>query len=339
MVNSRISQLLGLAPGSEHGIKETRYLGREGQPAGGGYPIAFGVDGNFIRHACIAIQSLIAQAGSAQLRFHLITSEDTAGVADKLQALVAGTDHGIHTHQLPAALFANLPATALFTKAIYYRLLAPYLLEQQETLLYLDADIVCINSFITIYQQLAATPEVACVVSEDAPLAASLAGNIGLRGTRYFNSGMLLIDVQRWLQAAISEKVLAVLEERGDHFQYMDQDALNIVLEGKVKFIDRKYNTIFMLEHNEKGYAKMPANNTVFLHYAGADKPWQQWNKQRGCRFYTDIYQTSPWAAWPFDLPRHDQQAKKMYKRLFREKKYLSGLRWYIRYFILRYGK
>lgn len=339
MQNNLNSNLLQQLQNIRGGVKEILYQGSDNQYDQQYYHVAFGVDSNFIRHACITIRSLIEHVDEGQVHFHLITSEEVSDMADGLRALIAGTVHSIHVHHLPEQLFANLPSTELFSKAIYYRLLAPYLLKREATLLYLDADIVCLNAFTDFYNSRLAYTDIALVVREGKHLAPTLAANIGLQGSNYFNSGMLLINVQRWLQESISDKTISILESQGHKFKYMDQDALNILLEGKVKFVEKKYNFIFMLGYQEADYKALPSVDTVFLHYAGINKPWQKWNKQAGTQFYTNISLLSPWSSHHFDIPKNDGQAKKMYKLMFREKKYLSGLRWYLSYFKFRYGK
>lgn len=335
-LNSNLPQQLQSIRGA---IKEAIYHGSDNQHEQQHYHVAFGVDGNFIRHACITIRSLIDHIDEGQVHFHLITSEEVSNIADGLRALIARTVHSIHVHQLPKQLFAKLPSTEFFSKAIYYRLLAPYLLEHEATLLYLDADIICLNAFTDFYNSRSAYTDIALVVSEGEHLEPTLAANIGLQGSNYFNSGMLLINVKRWLQENISDKTISILESQGHKFKYMDQDALNIILEGKVRFVEKKYNYIFMLGHQEADYKVLPSVDTVFLHYAGVDKPWQKWNKQAGIKFYTKIYLNSPWSSHHFDIPKNDRQAKKMYKLMFREKKYLSSLHWYLSYFKFRYSK
>lgn len=259
MESNVIDDLFQSLQNADGTIKETLYAGNLHQNAQEQYHVAFGVDGNFLRHACITIQSLIGQVDKGQLHCHLITSEETVGIADTLRALVTGTAHSIHVHQLPEQFFSRLPSTELFSKAIYYRLLAPYLLQDKATVLYLDADMVCLNAFTDFYNSRTSSEEIAHVVSEGEKQALALATNIGLPpGTNYFNSGMLLINVRRWLQEKISAQVLSVLESRGHTFKYMDQDALNIVLAGHVKFVEKKYNSIFMLGHTERDYQLMP---------------------------------------------------------------------------------
>jgi len=109
------------------------------------------------------------------------------------------------------------------------------------------------------------------------------------------------------------------------------------VLEGKVCFVDRRFNFIEMLAHDENGYQRDVPPDTCIIHYAGADKPWQAWNQQKVCLHYRNIYRRSPVADQPFDLPRNHQQAKKMYKAMFRTRQFLMGVYWRFRYYQMRY--
>jgi len=339
MGNNQLQRMLARVLASKASIQEILYQGNQHAGTESDYHVVFGVDADFVRHAGITIQSLIEHAGTVSVHFHIITAEDMAAHVDKLQMLITETAHSIHIHQFSDNLFTNLPSTVLFPKTIYYRLLAPHILEYEKTLLYLDADIVCINAFADFYTSITRSADIAFIVSENITLSRVLAQDIGLLGEKYFNSGMLLINVKRWLKENISVQALMLLEKKGQMFKYMDQDALNIILENKVRFVDNKYNTIFMLGHKAADYLRNPSDETIFLHYAGEDKPWQTWNKQSGASFYTDVFYKSPWASSPFDNPCNDQQAKKMYKLMFRERKYFSGFLWYFSYILFRYGK
>lgn len=306
-------------------------------PSNGGKAIFFGVDGSFIQHAMITMQSVINHSMRFAFHFHILSSELTEEHCSAYRHIAETGGCGLTLHKISPELFSDLPTTDLFSKATYYRLLAPKLIEQDQ-LLYLDADIVCLAPCDEIWSH-PRENKVAYVMSESSQLAPILAENAGLKGGCYFNAGVMLINRQRWNEFNVSESAFDLLVQKGKGFKYLDQDALNIVLEGKVEFGERRFNTIFMLEHNEQGYRALPASNTVFLHYAGADKPWQQWNEQAVCHFYRDIFSQSPMAGFPYDLPKNDRQAKKLYKLLFRSKKIIPGLYWLVKYYKMRYIK
>ncbi|MGE9552301.1 glycosyltransferase family 8 protein [Erwinia amylovora] len=313
-----------IAPGTNSSQSEIRH-------------VVLGVDGSFLRHAFITIQSIIEVSPGQTFNFHLITGEDVGDLKEKAAILLAGSPHAFTLHKISTALFSDFPTTDLFTKATYYRLLAPHFLKNVDTLLYLDADIVCLNSFSTLWDFTKTDERIAFVALENDNIRGELARNVGLITENYFNAGVMLIDVSRWIAERVSLQVFSVLNDMGSTLQYLDQDALNITLEGKFGILAKKYNTLFKLGHKPADYTRLPSPDTVFLHYAGADKPWQKWNKQAVCQYYVDVYQRSVWANSPFDGPKYDQQAKKMYKLMFRERKILNGLKWYFSYFKLRY--
>ncbi|MBD3698774.1 hypothetical protein IE982_13785 [Enterobacter hormaechei] len=71
-------------------------------------------------------------------------------------------------------------------------------------------------------------------------------------GCDYFNSGVLYVDARTWNENKISHKVFECLLERGADFKYFDQDALNVVLNEKIMFIDGKYNCQIKAGHKRK---------------------------------------------------------------------------------------
>lgn len=301
--------------------------------------IVFGVDGRFAAHALITILSIMRHAGETVYHFHLLSAAFTPTDNDRLARVFAGTPHGLTLHHLPDSLFSAFPVTALFTRATYYRFLAPLVLPQAEKLLYLDADMVCVNPLDALWHMPTGPEAIALVAGELTALQPTLARQVGLRGERYFNAGMMLIDVSQWNHARISEQAFALLAEKGHRFQYLDQDALNVLLEDRVSFVRSRFNTLTMLAHNDAGYTMDVPPETCLIHYAGADKPWQQWNEQFVCRHYRAIYRTSPLAAVPFDKPATAAQAKKMYKLLLRKRKWLQALVWRLKHLKMRYCK
>jgi len=299
--------------------------------------VFFGVDNKYIYHSLITIMSLSENAGQSIYQFHIISSELDETDAELFIRVLAGTQHGLIFHHTGDNLFTSLPTTALFTRAAYYRLLAPMLVPDARRVLYLDADMVCLKSPAELWSIPMEEGVIALVVGDSDRQQPRLASNIGLKNACYFNSGMMLIDVVQWNNEHISEQVFNILNTAGSRFQYPDQDALNIVLEESVRYVDRRFNYIEMLAHDEQGYNIDVPADTCIVHYAGADKPWQEWNKQKVCQYYSNIYCRSPIAEQPFDLPSNHHQAKKMYKCMFRSHQFFRGIYWRIKYYRMRY--
>lgn len=299
--------------------------------------VFFGVDNKFISHALITVMSIIEHADGNAYHFHIISSDLREDDEEKYTKILVGTVHGLTLHLAGNDLFSSFPTTALFTRATYYRLLAPLLMQGADKVLYLDADMVCIRSPAELWSLSTGEQKIALVVGESEKLQPELAADVGLKNARYFNAGMMLIDVGQWNAARISENAVRLLTCPGKSLKYLDQDALNVILEGRVGYINRKFNQIEMLTHDERGYKTEVPQDTCIIHFAGADKPWQEWNQQNICHYYRNIYRRSPVADQPFDLPQTHQQAKKMYKTLFRSHQFLKGVYWRLRYYKMRH--
>lgn len=88
---------------------------------------------------------------------------------------------------------------------------------------------------------------------------------LGLSGGRYFNSGVLLIDVERWRAAAIGELGLRVARSFGDRLLMHDQDALNVVLADRWQPLEERWNRWARRTDEAEGN---------LVHYTTAPKPW-----------------------------------------------------------------
>ena len=94
----------------------------------------------------------------------------------------------------------------------------------------------------------------------------SFAHSLGLNlGAPYFNSGVLVINLEQWRRENLDEKCIAFCRE---HSQY-DQTALNVIF----------YRSFFVFPHefNYPLYAgsKGPANvEDKILHFVGSPKPF-----------------------------------------------------------------
>jgi UDP-glucose:(glucosyl)LPS alpha-1,3-glucosyltransferase len=71
------------------------------------------------------------------------------------------------------------------------------------------------------------------------------AKRLGLSTGHYFNAGFLYINIENWIKFDIENKANTVLFEQGKSLPYFDQDALNIAMDGNVKFIDNRWNFLF----------------------------------------------------------------------------------------------
>ena len=85
---------------------------------------------------------------------------------------------------------------------------------------------------------------------------------------KYFNSGVLLIDCDKWRKENILDKIQKAYKDYKDRIFFPDQDLLNIV------FSPNKYK---QLAKNYNYFSQNPLSNEekIIYHYDGCIKPWE----------------------------------------------------------------
>ena len=164
--------------------------------------------------------------------------------------------------------------TDYITKSCYLRLYAPYLIEA-DRLLYLDPDIVCQGSLEELYNvDLGDNIIAACqnMLREDVEfLRAMMLKELNLpEDADYINSGVLLIDTEKYKDYLSLHQLEKYLKENSDYLEYHDQDAINYLCQNKIKIMDNIYN----YQINATDWWKLNYAN-ILVHYSEAAKPWK----------------------------------------------------------------
>lgn len=182
------------------------------------------------------------------------------------------------------AVFDSAPVTRQYPQEMYYRLLAGcFLPAELDRVLYIDPDILVLNSLRPLWE----TPMEGRLFA-----AASHTGKTGLMnninqvrlGTdcKYFNSGVLLIDLNAARAQVRPQDIFRYAEERGKALLLPDQDILNALYGDRTLELDdtlwnydaRNYNT-YLLRSGGVCDMDWVMRNTGILHFCGKSKPWQ----------------------------------------------------------------
>lgn len=108
-------------------------------------------------------------------------------------------------------------------------------------------------------------------------------------GARYFNSGVLLINLPEWRRQRISERALDILNKHSSRLSFPDQDALNAVVAGNWGRLPSRWNTqIIRLGQPESALLR----ERGILHYTSY-KPWvPSYSWPAGHRFHRAYLRT-----------------------------------------------
>ena len=160
--------------------------------------------------------------------------------AGDLEVLRQGADITVHRYTL--SLPEGVRSSNLWPQVVYGRIFVPDMLgSRYERLLYLDADIYLWRDPRTLFEvdlgvhALGAVQDFS-VANGGCPRRfknkESWLQSIGIKGDDYFNSGVLLVDVDRWKQIDFNREIIEFMGSYGAAASMWDQDFLNHVFQG-----------------------------------------------------------------------------------------------------------
>ena len=183
-------------------------------------------------------------------------------------------------------LFADAPVFRHYTKAMYYRLLASRILpDSVDKVLYLDPDILILNPVSPLLDlPLEGNLFAAAIHSGLAQISAPV-NRVRLHSdddAGYFNSGVLLIDLNAARAQVRPRDIFRYAEEKGKALLLPDQDILNALYGDRTLELDdtlwnydaRNYNT-YLLRSGGVCDMDWVMRNTGILHFCGKSKPWR----------------------------------------------------------------
>lgn len=302
--------------------------------------IAYGIDKNCLFGAGISIISVLIN-NQENFHFHIFTDYIDQNYIEKCKQITDKFKTNISIYFINSDVFSQLPVSAIWPKAMYFRLaIFNILSEISDKLLYLDADVVCKGDLSTLFST-DLSNHYAAVVADLDTVQNRVEQRLGMPGMKgqYFNSGVILTNLQAWQKNNLTEKCFAALNdnELKNKLHFMDQDLLNILLFNHTIILDNKYNCIYDgAEHfGRKDYDKYKeiiTDDTVLIHYTSDTKPWLKWVRYPAFIYFDHALEQSPWAISDLMDASRIVQLKKKSKHQFYQGKYLPGIQTQIQY-------
>lgn len=237
-------------------------------------PIFFSSDDNYLPFMAVAIRSLIDNASSEYAYcIHILNN----GLNERrLAPILAMQSDNVQIRPVDvtsviAPIAERLNLRDYYTVSIYFRLFIASMFPQYHKAIYLDADIA-INGDISKLYEIPLGNRILGVVSDD--IIAShpdfrryAEEAVGVTYRRYFNSGVLLMNLDAFRLCDIERKFVYLLQKY--HFETVcpDQDYLNVLCRGKVLYLDKGWNKMSI----DRDYDGVPS----IVHYNMFYKPWQ----------------------------------------------------------------
>lgn len=240
-------------------------------------PIFFATDDNYLPYLSVTLASIEAHASDEYIYDVKILStglcEDNVALIKTLDAPHLSVEV-VNLEERVGKIRRDLRLRLrdYYSETIYYRIFIPALFPHLERAIYLDCDIVLNDDIANMYfteigdsilaavsdESIAPIPEFCTYVDEV----------IGSPEGIYFNSGVLLINIKRFREERVEEKLLSLLTEYNFRTVAPDQDYLNYICRGRVHYLDSVWN-------------KQPArveglsdSEIRLIHFNMFNKPW-----------------------------------------------------------------
>lgn len=136
-----------------------------------------------------------------------------------------------------------------FPSTAYLRLFAPFVVPKDvKKLIYFDVDMVVTADVAELWAKDMQGYTMAAVLDVGKTAGVKWGGipnykALGISADApYFNSGMMLIDCEKWIEQDVPNKVFTAMRENIEYVNYADQYGLNVVFSGKWLQIDPMWN-------------------------------------------------------------------------------------------------
>lgn len=257
--------------------------------------ICYATNESFVPYMAVSITSLLENSASRNVVVHILYSD--LSEATKTHLLMLETRYKnakIQFHKIDDSRFEKLGLTIEhITRETYFRYLLSEILPNIDRVLYLDGDTI-INGDIS---ELFDTDLTNCYCAGISDIYIESVGykkTLGLDGL-YINAGVILFNLDEMRKTNIAEKLFKLTAENS--FEYQDQDAINVVFNGKMKELDCVYN--FKRDHQKAFPEKTPL--AKIIHFVGPSKPWRKFTLNSLKLLY---YKYEPLSPFPFPKSR-----------------------------------
>lgn len=246
--------------------------------------ILVALDENYLPQLRVLLTSLHLNNPGERMELYLLHSGISDQGLDAVGRQCAACGYGFFPVPVDKALFQDAPATRQYPREMYYRLLASRLLpDTLDRVLYLDPDILVINPLRPLWETELKGNLFAAAAHTGMTELSNSVNRVRLGGDHdYYNSGVLLMDLEAGRREIRPEEIFRYVEEHGKELVLPDQDLLNAMYGERILPLDdalwnydaRNYNS-YLIRSGGTRDLRWVVKNTAILHFCGRAKPWK----------------------------------------------------------------
>lgn len=235
-------------------------------------PIFYACDDSFVKYTIVSIQSMIANS-SAQEHYHIYILNTNICPAMRQRVLelknanfdIEFVDVSGYLHDIRD----KLPLRDYYSLTTYFRLFIAEMFPQYDKAIYIDSDTVVLDDIAKLYHHELGDNYVGAAVDQ-VMVQMDVFGRyveqvVGIDRNRFFNAGLLLLNCRQFRENHLLERFADLLRVY-NFVVTQDEDYLNVLCQGKVLWLDPRWNTLVIGE--------IPFTDYKILHYNMVSKPW-----------------------------------------------------------------
>lgn len=293
-----------------------------------GWHIGYNVNDAYIPAMGVSAISVIENNPGKKIVVHIFSNDCTAENEEKIKEMAKMEKCCCILYTLNMTPFSDFHIKVKrFSYITYGRIYMPKILKKYTSrYLYIDADAICVGNLDELFNY-DLQGAIMGAVSEAPKDVQYRAEFLHLKNHKYFNDGIMLIDIDKWEENHITEKCFAYQSEPPTRFLGQSQDIINLVFDGENCFLPPIYNVD---SYDESFYS-----TARIVHWRGRRKPWQMILNKYDSQWRV-FNKKSPWPTITNILPvkkpenYHDFKFWGQYqKNRGNRKGYFRGLFWY----------
>lgn len=242
------------------------------------------LDANYLPPLCTMLESLAENQKNDNITLYVAHSSLEEVHFEQIRSALENCSASVVSVRLGDELFENAPVKKRISKETYYRMFAPFYLDKSiERIIYIDPDTLILNPLNSFYE---ADMTGCCLCG-----AKHFDGAIDLwnrkrlfmnKSKRYINAGVLLMNLKEMRNFTSRDDILSLVRKKKSILFLADQDALNILYDGKMCLYDENIINLdercfarLVKKMGEKSAFEYINAHTAIVHYNGKYKPWK----------------------------------------------------------------
>ncbi|WP_041138610.1 glycosyltransferase family 8 protein [Beduini massiliensis] len=187
-------------------------------------------------------------------------------------------------------------------------LIASLLPEEVNRILYLDGDTIIRGNLAGLWNTSMGSCVIGACVEPTVDIKRKI--QLGLENAPYFNSGVLLINLNQWRKTNAGERIINFYKAGQGRLFAPDQDAINGALKNEIFILSPKYNfSNTFLYYPYRTIKRMMGKNIYIseacyqeskcdpciIHYLGEERPWRKGNSHKYKNDFIYYLNLTPW--------------------------------------------